>query len=146
MNSSDLQHLVSDVYKQAGVVTETVDSFRATEHGKANAHVGLFEIQSVLNPSHKPSWWPPTAETSPSRPLAGLKVVGLIRIIAAPAVTRGLAELGASVMRVTSPNLIDYSFLHIDLNWGKWNCSLDLKMDEGKESLRALIHEADVVM
>jgi len=146
IESAEMQHLAADVYKQAGVIAETVDSFRATEHGKANAHVGLFEIHPVANPTQKPSWWPSTPQTSAARPLAGLKVVDLTRVIAAPAVTRSLAELGASVMRVTSPNLVDFSSLHVDLSWGKWQCSLDLKTEEGKEKLRDLIREADVVV
>ncbi|OQV04353.1 hypothetical protein CLAIMM_09249 [Cladophialophora immunda] len=146
IDSAEMQHLASDVYKQAGVIAETVDSFRASEHGKANADVGLFEIHPAPNPAQKPSWWPSSPQTSAARPLAGLKVVDLTRVIAAPAVTRGLAELGASVMRVTSPNLVDFSSLHIDLSWGKWQCSLDLKTEEGKEKLRDLIKEADVVV
>ncbi|EXJ71438.1 uncharacterized protein A1O5_05246 [Cladophialophora psammophila CBS 110553] len=146
IDSAEMQHLASDVYKQAGVIAETVDSFRATEHGRANAHVGLFEIHPAPNPSQKPSWWPSTPQTSAVRPLAGLKVIDLTRVIAAPAVTRGLAELGASVMRVTSPNLVDFSSLHLDLSWGKWQCSLDLKTEEGKEKLRNLIKDADVVV
>lgn len=146
IESAHMQHLASDVYKQAGVIAETVDSFRASEHGKANAHVGLFEIHASPNTAQKPSWWPSTPQTSAARPLAGLKVVDLTRVIAAPAVTRGLAELGASVMRVTSPNLVDYSALHIDLGWGKWECSLDLKTEEGKAKLRDLIKDADVVV
>lgn len=146
IDAADMQHRASDVYKQAGVIAETVESFRASEHGQANAHVGLFEIYPAPNPAQKPSWWPSTPQTSAARPLAGLKVVDLTRVIAAPAVTRGLAELGASVMRVTSPNLVDYSALHIDLSWGKWQCSLDLKTDEGREKLGALIQEADVVV
>jgi crotonobetainyl-CoA:carnitine CoA-transferase CaiB-like acyl-CoA transferase len=146
IESSEMQRLAADVYKQAGVIAETVDSFRASEHGKANSHVGLFELFPVENPSHKPSWWPSTPQTSAARPLAGLKVVDLTRVIAAPAVTRGLAELGASVMRVTSPNLVDFSALHVDLSWGKWQCSVDLKTEEGKNKLRELIKDADVVV
>jgi hypothetical protein len=146
IDSADMQHLASDVYKQAGVICETVESYRASEHGRANAHVGLFEIHAAPNATQKPSWWPAVPQTSAARPLAGLKVVDLTRVIAAPAVTRGLAELGASVMRVTSPNLVDYSMLHVDLSWGKWQCSLDLKTEEGKAKLRDLIKDADVVV
>ncbi len=138
------QRLASDVYHQAGVIAESIHSFRESEHGKANAHVGLFEIHDVPATAYPPSWWP--GESSAERPLAGLKVVDLTRVIAAPAVTRGLAELGASVMRVTSPNIVDYSSLHVDLSWGKWNASLDLKTEEGRGSLRELILDADVVV
>ncbi|EHY56121.1 hypothetical protein HRR83_008640 [Exophiala dermatitidis] len=146
IDSAEMQHRASDVYKQAGVIANTVDSFRATEHGKANAHVGLFEIHDVPNSVQKASWWPSIPQTSAKRPLAGLKVVDLTRVIAAPAVTRGLAELGASVMRATSPNICDFSALHVDLNWGKWNCSIDLKSEDGRGKLSSLIREADVVV
>lgn len=146
IDSADMQKRASDEYKQAGVIAESVKSFQKTEHGRANAHVALFEIHDAPNPAQEPSWWPETAQTSAQRPLAGLKVVDLTRVIAAPAVTRGLAELGASVMRVTSPNICDFSALHIDLNWGKWNCSINLKTDEGKKQLADLIKEADVVV
>ncbi|KIX08137.1 uncharacterized protein Z518_02793 [Rhinocladiella mackenziei CBS 650.93] len=146
IDSQEMQRLATDVYGQAGVICESISSFRDSEHGKANAHVALFEIHDAPNPAHPPSWWPDSPQTSSKRPLAGLKVVDLTRVIAAPAVTRGLAELGASVMRVTSPNLVDYSYLHIDLNWGKWNSSVDLKTEEGKKLLRDLILDADVVI
>lgn len=146
IDSTELQHLVTDVYQQAGVIVETVDSFRATEQGKATAEVGLFELYRVAISGQQPGWWPSTTETSSARPLAGLKVVDLTRVIAGPAITRGLAELGASVMRITSPNIADFSELHIDLSWGKWSCSLDLETEVGREKLRALIRDADVVV
>ena len=142
---AELQSL-ADEHKQAGTICHTVQEFNASEHGRANAHVGLFEIHTHTSPSQPPSWWPETPSTSPARPLAGLKVVDLTRVIASPAVTRGLAELGASVMRITSPNVTDMSTLHLDLNQGKWNAHLDLKTAEGKTTLRELIADADVVV
>lgn len=132
--------------RQAGHVCNSFDEYCKSEHGRENAHVGLFEIHRVENSNHQPSWWPSASQTSASKPLAGLKVVDLTRIIAAPTVTRGLAELGASVMRVISPDIPDFVGLHIDLNWGKWNTYLDLKSNEGREQLRNLIRDADVVV
>ena len=76
----------------------------------------------------------------------GLKVVDLTRVIAGPAISRGLAELGASVMRVTAPHLSDFTGLHPDLNWGKWNCCLDLRNKEDQNKLRDLIVDADVIV
>lgn len=146
LQSQDLQVQISDVHKQAGVIVESPESFRASEHGKANSHVGLFEIFDVPSPKQPPCWWPDAPKTSSQRPLAGLKVVDLSRVIAAPAVTRGLAELGASVMRITSPNICDFSSLHLDLNWGKWNASLDLRTEKDRSSLRDLIRDSDVVI
>lgn len=146
LDSDELQKLASDVYKQAGTICWTVDEYKNSEHGKANAQVGLYEVHPVKNEKQPPSWWPEIPETSASRPLAGLRVVDLTRVIAAPAVTRGLAELGASVMRVTASHITDMSTLHCDLNWGKWNAHLDFREEVDREKLRALVRESDVVV
>lgn len=148
LTADELQHRAADIYRQAGTICYTADEYRNSEHGKANAHVGLFEILSHPNAKQTPGWWPdsPSTGTSPARPLAGLKVVDITRIIAAPAISRGLAELGASVMRVTAPHITDMSSLHPDLNHGKWNAFLDLRQEEDREKLRKLIREADVVL
>ena len=144
-NSAELL-AATEMAKQAGHVCNSINEYQNSKHGKANSHVGLFELQRLGNETHEPAWWPATAETSPSRPLAGLKVVDLTRIIAGPSVTRGLAELGASVMRVMSPNTPDWVGLHLDLNWGKWNTYIDLKTENGRNQLADLIKEADVVV
>lgn len=148
-DSSSLDKLMNEQCRQAGTIAWTVDEFLKSEHGKANDHVRLYEIKKIEGQSQPASWWPdsPSMPSSPQRPLAGLKVVDLTRVIAAPTITRSLAEMGASVMRVTSPNVTDMSGLHQDLNWGKWNCSLDLKKNaEDREKLATLIKEADVVV
>lgn len=49
-------------------------------------------------------------------------------------------------MRITAPHITDLSGVHQDLNWGKWNASLNLKTEEGREMLRELIREADIVV
>ena len=144
--AAELQHLSSTITKQAGTICWSTDEFRASDHGQANAHVGLWETHHHPSPSQPPTWWPSSPQTSPSRPLAGLKVVDLTRIIAAPAVTRGLAELGASIMRITAPHLQDMGVLHPDLGWGKWNCSLDFRRAEDVAKAKALILDADVVV
>jgi crotonobetainyl-CoA:carnitine CoA-transferase CaiB-like acyl-CoA transferase len=167
INSEEMQKRATDQYRQAGTICYSIDEFRNSEHGKANAHVGLWEIHGKPNASQPACWWPDTPSTGPKRPLAGLKVVDLVQhpslpsvksllypilthsqtiIIAAPAITRSLAELGASVMRCTAPHLPDYGALHVDLNWGKWNCSIDLRNTEDREKLKALIMDADIVV
>ncbi|KAF2017611.1 CoA-transferase family III [Aaosphaeria arxii CBS 175.79] len=146
IDSQEMQRLASDVYKQAGTIAWTTEEFKNSEHGKANAHVGLYEIHDVKNANQPASWWPDSPQTSPERPLAGLKIVDLTRIIAAPAVGRGLAELGASVMRITAEHITDMSSLHPDLSWGKWSAHLDFRKEEDREKLRALVREADVVI
>jgi hypothetical protein len=146
LDSAEMQRLASDVHKQAGTICWTTEEFKNSEHGKKNAHIALYDIHAVKNEKQPPCWWPDSTQTSAQRPLAGLKVVDLTRVIAAPALTRGLAELGASVMRVTAEHVTDMSALHVDLNWGKWNSHLDFREAADREKLRALVRDADVVV
>lgn len=137
---------MNDENRQAGTIAYTSEEYLKSEHGKRNGKVGLYTVQEHRKISQPASWWPETSETSPKRPLSGLKVVDLTRVIAGPAITRGLAEMGASIMRVTAPHITDMSAAHQDLNWGKWNCQLDLRSAEDRDRLIALIKEADVVV
>lgn len=144
--AEELDRLENEEYRQAGTICYTSEEYFNTEHGKANAQVGLYELKEIKNTLQAPCWWTDNSQTSPKRPLGGLKVVDLTRIIAAPAISRGLAELGASVMRITCPRLPDYSLLHQDLNWGKWNACLDFTLEDDRKKMRQLILEADVVV
>lgn len=143
-----LDELMNESHRQAGTIALSSDEYFSGSHGKENGKVGLYEILRHEHSRQAAGWWPDhkTLPSSPKRPLAGLKVVDLTRIIAGPTITRSLAELGASVMRVTSPQLPDLTRFHRDLNWGKWNCSLHLKDEVDKAALRRLIADADVVV
>ncbi|KAJ3532986.1 hypothetical protein NM208_g8185 [Fusarium decemcellulare] len=94
--SHDIDHLSNDVVKTAGTICHTIDSYRETEQGKANAHVGLWE--TFKRNDHQPaSWWFASIGKKPadaSRPLAGLKVLDFTRIIAGPVLTRGISRAG----------------------------------------------------
>ncbi|TFK19299.1 CAIB/BAIF family enzyme [Coprinopsis marcescibilis] len=148
MDSKDLDELMNVKHRQAGTICMTQEEYLASEHGKANSQIGLYEIHHIPNQKQAASWWgtPESVEASPKRPLFGLKVVDLTRMIASPVVCRELAEMGASVMRITSPNIPDLCHLNLDMQWGKWNAHLDLRRDEDRLTLRELIEEADVVV
>ncbi|KAH9478543.1 Acetyl-coenzyme A transferase nodX [Psilocybe cubensis] len=147
LTAEELDTLMNDKYRQAGTICWSTEEYLNSEHGKANAHVGLYELHHIPNPKQAPGWWTPVdGRTYPSRPLYGLKVLELARIIAAPTVTRDLAELGASVMRITSPDVSDLTVLLCDLAWGKWNAHLDLTKPEDRSRLKALIEESDVIV
>lgn len=113
-DAASLDELMNEQYKQAGTIACSVDEFPKSEHGKANAESCLYDISRVESSRQPPSWWPESGSmpSSAQRPLAGLKVIDLTRVIAAPTITRSLAEMGASVMRVTSSNVTDHWTLH----------------------------------
>lgn len=143
-----LDELMNEQYSQAGTVAWSSEEYFVSEHGQQNSKIGLYELIQDTASFQPAAWWPDHSSlpSSPKRPLAGLKVVDLTRVIAGPTITRSLAELGASIMRVTSPQVVDFTTVFRDLNWGKWNCSLHLKDEADRESLRNLILDADVVV
>ena len=88
-------------------------------------------------------------------PLDGLTVVALEQAVAAPFATRQLADLGARVIKVERPGAGDFARGYDEtvrglashfvwLNRTKESVALDLKSDHGRESIRALVKEADV--
>jgi hypothetical protein len=56
-----------------------------------------------------PAAFPTAQENSDARPLAGIKVLELARVIAAPACGTILAAMGADVIRVNSSRLPDFT-------------------------------------
>jgi len=81
----------------------------------------------------------------PARPLAGLRVLDLTRIIAGPVATRFLAAFGASVLRIDPPGWDEAGNIP-EMTPGKRCATLDLKADEGRRALAGLIAEADVLV
>ncbi|GKT44562.1 succinyl-CoA--L-malate CoA-transferase beta subunit [Colletotrichum spaethianum] len=63
-----------------------------------------------------------------------------------PVIGRILAEYGADVLKITSPNLSDVPFFQVDGNMGKHAADLDLKTEEGRRRFETLLAEADVVL
>ncbi|MDP6688136.1 MAG: CoA transferase [Alphaproteobacteria bacterium] len=79
-----------------------------------------------------------------ARPLAGIRVLDLTRIIAGPVCGRTLAAHGADVMRVTAPHLPFVPALVTDAGRGKLSCHIDLQTEDGRQTLQQLIAEADI--
>lgn len=117
--------------------------FKQLEAGKAILNSPVYELSKAAGGA--PVAWPP-APSGTKKALSGIKVLELTRIIAAPALGKGLAEHGATVLRIVSSNLPDLHVLHPDLNQGKYVADLDLKSEAGKATLRELIKDADVVI
>lgn len=78
------------------------------------------------------------------RPLSGIRVLDLTRVIAGPVCGRVLASLGAEVLRVGADHLPDSEPVVIDTGFGKRFCHLDLSSEAGRETLRSLVRGCDV--
>ena len=81
---------------------------------------------------------------SASRPLQGLRVLDLTRILAGPTCARTLAEHGADVLMVTAPHLPQSEYFVMDTSHGKRTCFLDLGDEAEHARLLDLVGDADV--
>lgn len=82
---------------------------------------------------------------SRARPLAGLRILDLTRILAGPVATRFLAGYGAEVLRIDPPAW-DEESLAPEVMIGKRGARLDLRSHEGRSHLIELLTGADVLV
>ncbi len=140
---------------QAGLCAALIRSPRewgALEQAKAIASLPLFEIERIGDaPRETPkvAQAPPgqaAAQPYPVRPLQGVRVLDLTRIIAGPVAGRTLAAHGADVLLLNGPHLPNIAPLVIDNGRGKRSATLDLREHAGCEKLRELARDADVFL
>lgn len=86
----------------------------------------------------------PPLNPSDKRPLAGVKVVEMTRVIAGPQIGTMLASFGADVIRVNPPHLPDINIMQLTLNAGKRTIGIDLRKPEDAAILQNLIKDCDV--
>jgi len=127
---------------EAGLVVTACRSFSewdAHPQGRAVTQLPLFSIEKIGDA-------PPQKFAPADRPLAGVKVLDLTRIIAGPVCGRTLAAHGADVLLITASHLPSMLPLVIDTGRGKLSAAVDLRAAAGRETLAALLRNADVVV
>jgi hypothetical protein len=77
------------------------------------------------------------------RPLSGVRVLELTRILAGPVAGRALAAYGADVMLVNGPHLPNIEAL-VETSRGKLSCLIDLREPAGRDALRRLAEQSHV--
>ena len=87
---------------------------------------------------------PPEPLPAGARPLSGLRMLDLTRILAGPTCGRTLAEHGAEVLLVSAPQLPSVWPFVLDTGHGKRSTWLDLCRSSDRQTLRALLNSADV--
>ncbi len=97
------------------------------------------------------------------RPLDGVRVMDFAQVFAGPTCTRILADLGAEVIRLESADRLDVTrhLIHVDndgqkvpweralyftiRNAGKKEIAVDLNKDRGRELIREIVAQSDIV-
>ena len=105
---------------------------------RAVATLPLFEIVRIGDA-------PAEAAGRGERPLSGVRVLDLTRVIAGPVCGRTPAGHGANVLLVTAEHLPAIEVHLMDGGFGKRSARLDLRRADHLEQLRVLMRHADVV-
>ncbi len=123
--------------KGAGGMVRTMEEWAQHPQGIAVASLPLMEIMKIGESAPEPL---PAGD----RPLSGIRVLDLTRVIAGPTCARTLAEHGAEVLKITGAHLPSLGRQEYDTGHGKLSAHLDLRESKDTEILRALVREADV--
>jgi len=91
-------------------------------------------------PADTPPWSP-----RPDRPLAGLRVLDLTRVLAGPVAGRFLAGYGAEVLRIDPPGWEEPSIVP-EMTLGKSCARLDLRDPKDRRVFEALLARADILL
>ena len=95
---------------------------------------------------------------SDAKPLDGIRVLDLCRVVSGPFATMQLGDFGADVLKVEEPGHGDESRTYgppflggesayfLSINRNKRSCALDLKTDAGRDLAIRLAGAADVVV
>ncbi|KAJ5087986.1 CoA-transferase family III [Penicillium angulare] len=126
-----------------GSICYTPDAWRKTLFGKRLAEHPLVNVSEETYAKPTPKIPLPKIQTD-RRPLAGVKVLEMVRIIAGPEAGATLASYGADVIRVNCSRLPDLNMLQLTLNAGKRTIDLDITKEEDMTRLRELIEDVDV--
>jgi crotonobetainyl-CoA:carnitine CoA-transferase CaiB-like acyl-CoA transferase len=118
-------------------LVRSAEEWAAHPHSAAVAGQPLLEIERIGDA-------PPMPLPKAGRPLSGVRVLDLTRVLAGPTAAKTLAEHGAEVLKITAAHLPDSGEIDIDTGIGKLSAQLDLREATGVETLRKLVREADI--
>lgn len=133
--------LETAVVDAGGVAAEMRSATDWADHPQGRAVAAEPLIAWAARRPAKLRSWQPTA----SRPLHGLRVLDLTRILAGPVATRTLAGYGAEVLRI-DPVDWEEPAVAPEVTLGKRCCRLDLRTLKGKAEFARLLQGADVLV
>ena len=133
--------LETAVVKAGGCAAAMRSLDRWAQHGQGAAVQSEPLAHMEFFPGGQKAGW----RIDPARPLSGIKVLDLTRILAGPVATRFLAGYGAQVLRIDPLGWEEPGTIP-EVSLGKQCARLDLKTTEGLAHLKQLVAGADVMV
>ena len=118
---------------------------RTAEQWQAHPQGQAVRAEPLIGWTRRGARLPADTSGTPERPLNGVRVLDLTRVIAGPVATRFLAGFGARVLRIDPPGWQEPA-LEAEMTVGKSCARLDLRTPEGVARVRELIAAADLVV
>ncbi len=139
VKASDLEQ---EIILQGGCAAgmRSMNAWAEHPQGKAVCAEPLLAVRDYDLDSAYAKW-----DLHPDRPLRGIRVLDLTRILAGPVATRFLASYGANVLRI-DPIDWDEPVVAPEVTLGKRRARLDLRSASGKQTFEALLRDADVLV
>ena len=135
-NAADLEEAIIAA-KGAGGMVRSHAEWAQHPQAAAIASLPLLEIVKIGDSAPEPL-------PAGKRPLSGVRVLDLTRVLAGPTCARTLAEHGADVMKITGAHLPNLGYQEWDTGHGKLSAQLDLRKAEDIATLHGLAKDADV--
>src|SRR5437870_871294 len=123
--------------KGAGGMVRSMAEWAQHPQAAAIAALPLLEIVKIGDS-------PPEKLPDGDRPLSGVRVLDLTRVLAGPTCARTLAEHGAAVLKITAPHIAASDDQEYDTGHGKLSARLDLRQPKDLNTLKSLVREGDV--
>ncbi|KAL0935797.1 putative alpha methylacyl-CoA racemase [Colletotrichum truncatum] len=127
-----------------GSICFTPKQWRESEMGRSLSSHPLVNVKKQEQTIPTPPVAFPPLKPNDKRPLAGVKVVEMTRVIAGPEIGTILAAYGADVIRINPPHLPDINIMQLSLNAGKRTIAIDLRKEDDAALLKSLVAESDV--
>lgn len=133
--------LAEAVVDAGGCASELFTTAQWRDHAQGRA-VAKEPVVAWKTAAGCPSNWAPGPF---ARPLRGLRVLDLTRIIAGPVSTRFLASLGADVLRIDPPGWTEGAN-EVEMTLGKSCAQLDLRQATARATFTDLVRSAHVLV
>jgi crotonobetainyl-CoA:carnitine CoA-transferase CaiB-like acyl-CoA transferase len=118
-------------------MARTPEEWDASEQGRILAGRPVVEVIKIGDSNPEPF-------AGGDMPLSGIRVLDLTRVLAGPTAARTLAQYGAEVMVISAPDLPSVPYFVTDTGHGKRAAFVDLKTEDGRALLRALVRDGDI--
>jgi len=142
MPAADVEYLVNSVGGIASAVRKPSEWLQ-TDNGKSLSSKPWIEFsldRVKIGPFRE------KIADAACRPLRGLRILDMTRVIAGPSASRLLGALGADVLRIDPPGMPELLDHHVDTGFDKRSAIADLRDFKTNERVHTLLTEADAVL